>query len=96
MTGEGGERGTRSLRRLRLSWPCSRDSPVGLPGGDFGVGAGSVDVRDFRSHRAKLRPELAAMVDAVVARECHELRARHLQEAEEIEDLGHLLRWDGA
>ena len=55
------------------------------------VGARTVDVRHLRSHRAQVRRQLAAVVDAVVVGEADELRARHLHHAEEVERLVRLV-----
>ena len=49
------------------------------------VGARAVDVRHLRAHRAQIRRELAAVVDAVVVGEADELRAGHLHHAEEVD-----------
>ena len=53
--------------------------------GRLGVGAGAVDVRHLRAHRAQVRGELAAVMDAVVVGEADELHARPLHHAEEVE-----------
>ena len=62
-------------RRNGLPTGYQQQATAGLA---FRVGARAVDVRNLRAHRAQIRGQLAAVMDAVVVGEADELRLRHL------------------